>query len=85
MLIAQLVAQSWLMQLEQKHLSVTVVQDNLELRAQQGPLVRQAQRVLEEQLEQLEQLEQQAVVAVAVEHDLVLVHLVSAHVMMLLK
>jgi hypothetical protein len=79
MLIAQLVAQSWLMQLEQKHLSVTVVQDNLELRAQQGPLVRQAQRVLEEQLEQ------QVAVAVAVEHDLVLVHLVSAHVMMLLK
>jgi hypothetical protein len=45
-------------------------------------LVRLAQRVLEEQLAQRVQ---QAAVAVEVEHDLVLVHLVSAHVMMLLK
>ena len=62
------------MPVEQKHLFVTVAQDNLELRVRQELLARQ---VLQEQLV--------AVAEVELEHDLVLVHLVSVHVMMLLR
>jgi hypothetical protein len=57
------------MQAVLRHLYVTVVPDNLEQRARQVLLVRRVQLV------------QQELVDLETEHDLVLVHLESVHVM----
>jgi electron transfer flavoprotein alpha/beta subunit len=62
------------MQVAQKHLFVTVAQDNLDPRV---PQARQARQAPQEQLV--------AVAVAELEHDLVLVHLVSVHVTMPLR
>jgi hypothetical protein len=64
------------MQVVRKHLFVTVAQDNLEMQVQRVQRVQRVQKV---------PTALQALVGLETEHDLVLVHLVSVHVMMLSK